>query len=296
MPKLKSFTLIILLVMLSLACSEGASAPATTAPPQQPPPSAATSPPATNTPPPPARPGPSQPPGLESATVAQVIDGDTVELADGRRVRYIGINTPERGQPYYNEATTTNRQLVTGQPIQLEFDVETFDQYGRTLAYIWADGVLVNREMIAQGFANAFTVPPNVKYEAEFRAAEQAAREAGRGLWAGADVALKITNLNANAPGSDNENPNGEWVEVTNQGAEPVSMAGFTLKDEANHIYTFKNFTLPPGAAFRLYSGRGQDSPTELYWGYSGDSVWNNDSDTAFLRDAEGRLVDSFAY
>ncbi|MCB0162855.1 MAG: lamin tail domain-containing protein [Anaerolineae bacterium] len=242
-------------------------------------------------------PGPTQPGGnLDTATVARVVDGDTIELTDGRRVRYIGVNTPERGQPYYSEASEANRQLVDGRQVQLEFDQDTFDQYGRTLAYIWADGVLVNLEIIARGYANAFTVPPNVKYDADFRQAEREARDAGRGLWAGSAVPLKITNLHADAPGSDRDNPNGEWVEITNQGSEPVNLAGYTLKDEANHIYTFGNFTVNRGAAFRLYSGQGQNTATDLYWGYIGESVWNNDSDAAFLRDKDGALVDTYAY
>lgn len=236
------------------------------------------------------------PTGLETATVAQVVDGDTIELTDGRRVRYIGLNTPERDQPYYQEATEANRQLVEGKDIQLEFDVETFDQYGRTLAYVWVGGEMVNLTMLKEGFANAFTVPPNVKYEEQFRQAEREAREAERGLWAGSDVGLKIVHIEADAPGSDQNNPNGEWIEITNQGSKPVQMKGYTLKDEANHIYTFGNFKIAPGATFRLYSGRGQDNPTELYWGLVGESVWNNDSDTAFLRDDQGALVDVFAY
>lgn len=240
--------------------------------------------------------GPSQPGDLETVTVAKVVDGDTIELTDGRRVRYIGINTPERGQPFYQEATEVNRQLVGGKDIQLEFDVDTFDQYGRTLAYIWVDGTMANFEIVNRGFANVFTVPPNVKYEQSLRQAEHDAREAGRGLWAGSEVALKITQIQANAPGSDRDNPNGEWVEVANQSSEPVQMQGYTLKDEANHIYTFGNFILRGGATFKLYSGQGNDSDSELYWGFVGESVWNNDSDAAFLRDAQGALVDTFAY
>ena len=249
-------------------------------------------------PPPPtgSRAGPAQPDGLESATVANVVDGDTIELADGRRVRYIGINTPERDQPYYEEATASNRQLVGGQQVQLEFDQDTFDQYGRSLAYVWVGGQMANLALVQQGYANAFTVPPNVKYEADFVSAEREAREAERGLWAGASVALEIVDIRANAPGNDQENPNGEWIEVANRGDTPVQMAEYTLKDEANHIYTFGNFTLQPGQTFKLYSGQGQDGASELFWGLVGDSVWNNGSDTAFLRDAEGALVDSFTY
>lgn len=240
--------------------------------------------------------GPPQPDGLETAAVARVVDGDTIELADGRRVRYIGINTPERDQPYYQEATDVNRQLVESKTVQLERDVDTFDQYGRTLAYVWVDGMMANWEIVNRGFANVFTVPPNVRYEEQFRQAEREAREAGRGLWAESPVTLKIIQIEADAPGSDAQNPNGEWIEIANQGNEPVQMQGYTLKDEANHIYTFGNFSVAPGLAFRLYSGQGQDSATALYWGFVGKSVWNNDSDAAFLRDAQGALVDTFAY
>ncbi|MCB0213581.1 MAG: thermonuclease family protein [Anaerolineae bacterium] len=241
--------------------------------------------------------GPSQPnDGFETVAVARVVDGDTIELVDGRRVRYIGINTPERGQPYYNEASEVNGQLVNGRQVQLEFDQDTFDQYGRTLAYIWADGVMVNREIIVRGYANAFTVPPNVKYSDAFRQAEQEAREAGRGLWAGSETPLKIISIQADAPGDDRENPNGEWIEIANEGSEGVNMAGYTLKDEANHIYTFGNFTLDGGSHFRLYSGQGQNTAAELYWGLIGESVWNNGSDAAFLRDNQGALVDSYIY
>ncbi len=253
-------------------------------------------PPPLSTPTPAQSRGPFQPGNLETATVAKVVDGDTIELTDGRRVRYIGINTPERDQPYYEEATETNRQLLEGRGVQLEFDVDTFDQYGRTLAYVWSNGVMANWEIVNRGFANAFTVPPNVRYEEQFRQAEREAREAERGLWAGSEVALKIIHIQANAPGSDSENPNGEWIEVANQGRESVQMQGYTVKDEANHIYTFGDFTTEPGTTFRLYSGQGQDSSAELYWGFVGESVWNNDSDAAFLRDSQGNLVDTFAY
>lgn len=279
---LQSLLLFFVIVAVSVACSslDGPSSPTRSG----------------ATPPAGSGAGPPQPPGLETATVANVVDGDTIELADGRRVRYIGINTPERDQPYYQEATATNRQLVAGEQVQLEFDQDTFDQYGRSLAYIWVGGQMANLALVQQGYANAFTVPPNVKYEAEFVAAEREARQAERGLWAVAGVALEIIDIEADAPGSDQDNPNGEWIEIANRGDTPVPMAGYTLKDEANHIYTFGDFTLQPGQAFKLYSGQGQDGDGELYWGLVGDSVWNNDSDTAFLRDAEGALVDSFAY
>ena len=320
--KLSTLLIPIACLLIGLACAGTETAPAdppvdtptalpvstATLPPNSPPtppPEASATPlpelsptqPAEEVEPPPSDPGPDQPDdNLDAATVARVVDGDTIELTDGRRVRYIGINTPERGQPYYTEASEANRQLVDGRQVQLEFDQDTFDQYGRTLAYIWVDGVMANREIVARGYANTFTVPPNVKYDEAFRQAERDAREAGRGLWAGSSAPLKITDLQADAPGSDRDNPNGEWVEITNQGSEPVNLAGYTLKDEANHIYTFGNFNVNSGVAFRLHSGQGQNTDTELYWGLVGESVWNNDSDAAFLRDQDGALVDMYAY
>jgi micrococcal nuclease len=285
--KRKLLATIMICFFVSMACSGGGEEPPPVDPPASPPLSTATAPPGS---------GPTQPGELETVTVATVVDGDTVELADGRRVRYIGLNTPERDQPYYQEAAEANRQLVAGKEVQLELDVETFDQYGRTLAYVWVDGLMVNREIISRGFANVFTVPPNVRYEAELRAAEREAREAGRGLWAGSEAPLKIVHIEADAPGDDRANPNGEWIEIANQGQQPVAMQGYTLKDEANHIYTFGNFTLQPETSVNLYSGQGQDTATELYWGLVDESVWNNGSDAAFLRDAQGSLVDTFAY
>lgn len=277
---------VLLFLLISLACSgSDDSAPAETAPPTL-----------VSTPTPAQGGGPTPPGGLETVSVAQVVDGDTIELSDGRRIRYIGINTPERDQPYYQDAADVNRQLVEGREVELEFDVETFDQYGRNLAYVWVAGLMVNREIIARGFANAFTVPPNVRYEAEFRAAEREAREAERGLWAGSTVELKIVHIEANAPGDDRENPNGEWIEIANQGNQVVQMGGYTLKDEGNHIYTFADFSLGADDSFQLYSGQGQDTASTLYWGLVGESVWNNEADAAFLRDQGGALVDSYAY
>ncbi len=127
-------------------------------------------------------------------TVRRVIDGDTVELSDGQRVRYIGIDTPEvsrrRGnqwvrdpEPMGHEATERNRQLVEGRPVRLEQDVQPHDKYGRLLAYVYVGELMVNETLLREGFAQLLTIPPNVKHVERFRRAVQDAREARRGLW-----------------------------------------------------------------------------------------------------------------
>lgn len=122
----------------------------------------------------------------ETAIVARVIDGDTVELAGGTRLRYIGIDTPElSGQKecYGKESYEKNRELVEGKTVTLEKDVSEIDRYGRLLRYVWLDDRLVNEMLVSGGFANAVSYPPDIKYQEIFRAAEIRARESTSGLW-----------------------------------------------------------------------------------------------------------------
>jgi len=224
-----------------------------------------------------------------------VVDGDTVVLDDGRKVRYVGINTPERGRPFYKEATEANRRLVEGKTVILQTDTVPVDQYGRLLAYVWVGDVFVNYEIVWQGYANMYTLPPNVKYEKEIRQAERDARENGRGLWVSSAVPLKIVDIHYDAPGNDTDNPNGEWIDIANQGQEAINLEGYVLKDEGNNFYTFPDFSLRPGRRVRLFSGAGQNDDVQLFWN-SATAVWNNSGDAAFLRDPEGALVDFYNY
>jgi micrococcal nuclease len=224
--------------------------------------------------------------GSQAVRVSQVVDGDTIELADGRHVRYLGINAPEHDQPFYQEAKQFNADLVADQLVELEFDVDTIDRYGRTLAHVFVNGTHVNLELLRQGYANVYTVPPNLKYNDEFLAAEREARQQQRGLWAQSGTPLRITALD----------PVNEWVELVNEGDQPIDLSGYTLKDEANHIYTFDDFYLEPNRSVRLYTSNGRDTDSKLYWGLGIDTVWNNSGDTAYLRDPNGSLVDLYTY
>lgn len=125
------------------------------------------------------------------AVVERAVDGDTVVLVGGERVRYVGMDTPELHhprkpvQPYAREAWMFNRDLVDGRRVRLEFDVEPKDRYGRTLAYVFLeDGTFVNAELVRQGYARILTIPPNVKYQDQFLALQREAQAARRGLWA----------------------------------------------------------------------------------------------------------------
>lgn len=133
--------------------------------------------------------------GEAEARVVEVIDGDTVALASGRLVRYIGIDAPEVRQranghwvlnpePFALAALEENRRLVEGRPVRLRFDVERTDRFGRLLAYVYLGDLLVNEHLVSKGLARAHRYGRNGALAARLEAAEGEARSAHRGLWA----------------------------------------------------------------------------------------------------------------
>jgi endonuclease YncB( thermonuclease family) len=118
------------------------------------------------------------------ATVTRIIDGDTIDVEiDGQvyRVRYIGMNTPERGEPCFEESTEANRRLVAGRQVRLERDVSETDRFDRLLRYVYVDEVFVNAMLVEQGWAEAVRYPPDVREFNRFVALEQQAALAGLG-------------------------------------------------------------------------------------------------------------------
>jgi len=124
-----------------------------------------------------------------TAQVTRIIDGDTIEVqtATGiERVRYIGIDTPERGQPGYRAATEANRTLVEGQRVILVRDSSDRDRNDRLLRYLFLnDGRLVNGELVAQGWAQPVAYEPDTARQDEFERLAVAAAQARRGFWSG---------------------------------------------------------------------------------------------------------------
>ncbi len=125
----------------------------------------------------------------ELVKVTKVIDGDTIEIEGGYRLRYIGIDTPETVHPskavqcFGKEASAKNRELVDGKIVRLERDITELDRYGRLLRYVWLDDILVNELLVREGFATSYTYPPDVKYQERFVQAGKEARENKKGLW-----------------------------------------------------------------------------------------------------------------
>ena len=146
-----------------------------------------------------------EPPGYEEATVERVVDGDTVVVvitgrADGPgagmagvgeeyRLRLIGIDTPESVKPnspvecFGKEASAAAAALLEGEDVRLVKDVEEADQYDRLLRYVYLDNEMANARLVVNGYATAYTYPPNVRHSDLFVQLEREAREHDRGLW-----------------------------------------------------------------------------------------------------------------
>ncbi|MFH0917925.1 MAG: thermonuclease family protein [Candidatus Omnitrophota bacterium] len=135
--------------------------------------------------------------------VTRVVDGDTLVLENKERVRLIGIDTPElhESSKLYRDTKRSGqdiatikqlgqrayeftKNLVEGQRVRLEFDVERYDKYKRILAYVYlTDGTFVNAKIVEEGYASLMTYPPNVRYADLFLKLYTQARQNQRGLW-----------------------------------------------------------------------------------------------------------------
>jgi len=261
------------------------------------------------------------------ATVTRVVDGDTVEVryADGSTdtVRLVGVDTPEtRGQTDPAEfegvpgnesgracladagdrASTALTEWVDGADVTLVVDPETDtrDRYDRLLAYVVRDDANLNYQLVARGYARVYDT--TFTRADSFYAAEDEAQRAGTGVWQCADPASRDSpdgldvRIVADAPGNDNENPNGEFVVLTNGADESLHIGGWTVGDVADREYTFPaDARVPAEDSIRLYTGSGTDDGTAYFWSSNG-AIWNNDGDTATVRDDSGTVVVQESY
>ena len=133
------------------------------------------------------------------ARVSRVVDGDTIIVRNlnryskptgaQRRVRYIGIDTPESVKPdtapecFGKEAAAANRRLVDGRVVTLVSDAEPYDDFGRALAYVYVGGKFVNGDLVAQGFARTLTIAPNTARAADLKRLQNEAKRTNKGLW-----------------------------------------------------------------------------------------------------------------
>ncbi len=159
--------------------------------------------------------------GLVAATVSRVVDGDTIELSDGSKVRLIGVNTPEsttRTEDYGKEASNYTKSILEGNNVWLQKDVSEADRYGRLLRIVWLAiptnalddneirTKMFNAHLVLNGYAEPSTYNPDVKYSEYFVKYAREAREANTGLWAYGENGTTKGDLDPKTTASNNSN------------------------------------------------------------------------------------------
>lgn len=132
---------------------------------------------------------------LKEAVVNEVVDGDTLELENGRTIRLVGIDAPNRGEELYGQAMEETIKLTEGKKIVLEYDEYQDDKFGRILAYVWApctsekgcqEGkLMLNKALVDEGLAKVvlYSKRKKLKYQDELIQAEEGAKEKNSGIW-----------------------------------------------------------------------------------------------------------------
>jgi endonuclease YncB( thermonuclease family) len=249
-----------------------------------------------------SHPGP--PPSVRPAEVSRLVDGDSfhirwIDTDEVDEIRLFGINAPEADACFGDASSGVLKVLTDGNELLIE-TIER-DEFGRAVANVWVGDILVNVRLVELGAALALS--DGGSHLSIIQNAQHFATENSIGMWdpvfCGSDssVVMRIGAIEANAPGDDNLNPNGEWIDVVNDGSTIADLTEWSIRDESTrHRFSFPDrFSLPPSDTVRVFSGCGDDTLTELYW-CDGDAVWNNGGDTGFLVDEDGKFADSFSY
>ena len=207
----------------------------------------------------------------ENAVISKVTDGDTLKLSDGRIIRLLNINSPEKKMPGADLAADYLRNLIN-KSIQIE--ITGTDKYDRNLARIYAPGY-VNLEIVKNGLASKFLVQESEL--ADFSEAEESAIRASLGIWKKSSsfgcFDFEIDKIR-------------ESVLIENS-CEKTSISGWMLKDESRKTYYFSNISF---GKLTLHSGKGNDNSTDIFWGESTD-IWNNDRDSLYLFEPDGGIA-----
>ena len=227
-------------------------------------------------------------------TVTEVVDGDTFYLGNGDKIRMLGINTPESGRPYAEEATDFLANMILGKEVTLVNDSKNgdSDSYGRLLAHVYVNDTFVNYEIVKAGYAFWYPYTSGTDFDSEYEEAQDSASNNMVGLWTESSYDLTIDYIEYDPEGDEAE---GEYVVLTNHENHNVSMVGWFLQDEAAQTAYEFDFIITNNTSIRIYTGDGTDNSTTLYWGWH-QGIWNNSGDFAILQDENGYLVDSYRY
>ena len=213
--------------------------------------------------------------------VDRIVDGDTIK-ADNLTIRLLGINTPERGEQYHDEAEKFLSDLIQNKTVELEFGKDKIDKYGRTLAYIFLNNENINQKQIENGFANYYFPSGKDVHYNDFANAWNGCLQSNKNLCLKSDdkcshcIELK----------SFKE----QTVILKNRCDFSCDLNSWDLKDEGRKHFLFPKYILNSNEDVNIIVGNRSNYGNNLFWNQK-DHVWTKTGDTLFLRDKEGKLV-----
>lgn len=219
----------------------------------------------------------------ETVFVERVVDGDTIELQTGEKIRLLGINTPEKGEEYYSEAKKFLEEQILNKTIELKFGKQKKDLYNRTLAYAFFNGENINQKIISNGFANAYFPSGKDTYSLQF------IQEWEKCVERNINYCEKSKNICTNCVMLKKLDYISQEVILRNTCGFSCNLTNWEIKDEGRKKFHFPNFILKPNEEIFIIVGE-NSVDNALTWERK-DYVWTKSGDTLFLRDAQNKLV-----
>lgn len=208
---------------------------------------------------------------VEKVTVARVIDGDTLKLEDGRLIRFLNINAPEKNQP---ESVLSNEYVKGLDNKTIDIEITGIDKYKRSLARVYYNGNYINFELVRRGFSTKFLV--NDKELEKFADAEKFAVENSLGMW------NRSTYYGCF---SIDINKYEETVIIVSKCGD-IDMKGWKMRDESRKFYLL---SLLLKGRITIHSDKGVDNSTDIFMNLG--NVWNDDRDSLYLLDEKGGIA-----
>lgn len=218
---------------------------------------------------------------LETFIVQRVIDGDTVVI-NNKSVRLLGINTPEKGEKYYQESKKFLEKFVLNKKVKVLY--LGVDKYRRDLAYIFINEKNINLEIVENGFANYYFPSGKDEYYNEFILAWKNCLKNEKNL------CFKSRDKCSDCVKIQNFDPKKQIVIFYNKCKIDCNLSEWSMKDEGRKNFVFKNFILNKEKSVELIIGNGINTKNKLFWKKE-DYVWTKTGDTLFLRDKDYQLV-----
>ena len=213
--------------------------------------------------------------------VERIVDGDTIK-ASNLTIRLLGINTPERGEKYHDEAEKFLSDLIQNKTVKLEFGKDKIDKYGRTLAYIFLDGENINQKQIDNGFANYYFLSGKDVHYNDFANSWSKCIQENKNLCEKSkDKCSSCIELKSFKE---------QTVIFKNKCGFSCDITSWDIKDEGRKHFLFPNYILNSNNEVNIIVGNKSNYDNNLFWNQK-DHVWTKAGDTLFLRDGNGGLV-----